>query len=115
MTKGRPDSNIAKLAARAGGVFSHQQARDCGFTPRQIAQRVGAGIWTRVLPGVYRHTATPASTSAMSHAALLWAGSPQCRRLASHARHVARCDAQLAGNAVRADCRPRERGVTIGQ
>jgi very-short-patch-repair endonuclease len=75
MTKGRPDSNIAKLAARAGGVFSHQQARDCGLTPRQIAQRVGTGIWTRALPGVYRHTATPASTSAMSHAALLWAGS----------------------------------------
>ena len=74
MTKGRSDHKIAKLAARACGIFSHQQAIDCGLTQRQIAFRVRSGVWTRVLPGVYCHTATPISTAAMSHAALLWAG-----------------------------------------
>ena len=42
------------LAAVQGGVVTRSQARDAGFSDRQISHRVTIGEWTPITAGVYR-------------------------------------------------------------
>ena len=71
------DARLAALAVAQHGVFTREQATASGFSAPQIERRVRGDVWVRVLPRVYRHSATPPS-SALSHwAAVLWAG-PEC-------------------------------------
>jgi hypothetical protein len=71
------DARLAEVAVVQQGVFTRAQATASGFSASQIERRVRARAWERVLPGVYRHAATPASTALAHWAAVLWAG-PEC-------------------------------------
>ncbi|MDQ1455876.1 MAG: hypothetical protein QOH28_1496 [Actinomycetota bacterium] len=71
------DARLAEVAVVQQGVFTRAQATASGFSASQIERRVRARVWERVLPGVYRHAATPASTTRAHWAAVLWAG-PEC-------------------------------------
>ena len=71
------DARLAEVAVVQHGVFTRAQAMASGFSASQIERRVRARAWERVLPGVYQHAATPASTARAYWAAVLWAG-PEC-------------------------------------
>lgn len=47
------DHRIAELASRQYGLFSRSQVLACGGTDDLIKQRLGAGRWKQVAPGVY--------------------------------------------------------------
>jgi very-short-patch-repair endonuclease len=68
------EARIAAVALDRDGVFHRRDARAAGFTDRQIVDRLRAGVWSEVLPRVYRHAATPLSPELVRCAALLWAG-----------------------------------------
>jgi hypothetical protein len=70
----RAEERLARTAVAQAGAFTRDQALAAGFTPAQIERRVRAGAWERVLPRVYRHASTPASTTFRFWAAVLWAG-----------------------------------------
>jgi len=57
------DARLAEVAVEQHGVFTRAQATASGFSAAQIERRVRAEVWERLLPGVYRHAATPASNS----------------------------------------------------
>src|SRR5437868_2598687 len=67
-------ARLAIVAAAQQGVFTRAQAIDAGFSPGQIERRVGSRAWTRVLPRVYRMSATPDAFALAQWAAILWAG-----------------------------------------
>ena len=71
------DARLAEVAVEQHGVFTRAQATASGFSAAQIERRVRAEVWERLLPGVYRHAATPASNALSHWAAVLWAG-PDC-------------------------------------
>lgn len=71
------EAQLAVVAADQCGVFTRTQATTAGFGAPQIERRVRAGVWRRVLPGVYRHATTPVSRPLAQWAAVLWAG-PVC-------------------------------------
>lgn len=71
------EARLGVIAGRQHGVFSRAQAITAGFGPGRIERRVRAGVWLRVLPGVYRVMAAPASRTQMDFAATLWCG-PEC-------------------------------------
>jgi hypothetical protein len=71
------EERLAATAIAQAGAFTRDQAIAAGFGSNQIARRVRAGAWARVLPRVYRHASTPASTTFRFWAAVLWAG-PGC-------------------------------------
>ena len=68
------DARVAAVAAGQHGAFSRSQAAAAGLSAAQIDRRVRSGVWTRVLPRVYRHSATPESDLLLWSAAVLWAG-----------------------------------------
>lgn len=70
----RTESEIHGLAATQHGLFTQAQARKAGMTPSAISRRVSAGLWDRVLPGVYRFAGAPISSRQEAKAATLWAG-----------------------------------------
>ncbi|WP_111767874.1 type IV toxin-antitoxin system AbiEi family antitoxin domain-containing protein [Nakamurella deserti] len=63
-----------RLIARQEGLISRQQALTAGLSPSAITRRISTGQWVRVLPGVYRHLASPVSDLMWVHAAQLWLG-----------------------------------------
>jgi very-short-patch-repair endonuclease len=46
-------SQLARLARQQSGVFTHQQARSCGFSAYQVRRRLNEGEWQRVLGSAY--------------------------------------------------------------
>src|SRR5690606_12225073 len=42
-------NRLRRIARRQRGLFTREQARMCGFTPRQIARRLRSGAWQTVL------------------------------------------------------------------
>ncbi len=58
--------------ARQTGLISRSQALAEGMSPSAITRNLKSGEWQPVLPGVYRHLASPVSDSLMVHAASLW-------------------------------------------
>jgi CBS domain-containing protein len=70
-------ARLAIVAVAQHGVFTRAQATAAGFSAGQIERRLRSEEWTRVLPRVYRNTATPESLMLGYSAALAWAG-PEC-------------------------------------
>ena len=70
----KADANMALVALAGAGVFHREAARNAGLSRHQIQLRVRSGQWVEVLPGVYRHAATPLPDDGARRAALLWAG-----------------------------------------
>jgi len=68
---------LAAVAVAQAGAFTRAQAGAAGLGPAQIERRVRSAMWVRVLPGVYRHAATPPGTHLAHWSAVLWAG-PEC-------------------------------------
>lgn len=60
--------------AEQSGLISRTQALERGLSPSAITRRLASGEWKLVLPGVYRHVASPVSDLLMVHAAQLWLG-----------------------------------------
>ena len=56
------------------GVVDRAQARQAGFSDRQIAHRVTSGRWQRIYPGVYATFSGRLSRNARLWAAVRWAG-----------------------------------------
>jgi hypothetical protein len=109
------DARLAAVAVLQQGVFSRGQATASGFSAAQIERRVRGDVWVRVLPRVYRHSATPES-SALSHwAAVLWAGS-ECALSHASAAAIWRIRGAMLGRPeviVPNTRAPRVRGVLV--
>ncbi len=56
------------------GIADKEQARQAGFSDRQIAHRVTSGRWQRIYPGVYATFSGRLSRNAWLWAAVRWAG-----------------------------------------
>ncbi len=52
MDDATPERRLAPIAIRRGGVFTHAEARSCGFSDAMIHRRVASGQWQRLAPGV---------------------------------------------------------------
>ncbi len=63
-----------RLIARQEGLITRQQALTAGLSASAIGRRISEGRWQRVLPGVYRHLASPVSDLMWVHATRLWLG-----------------------------------------
>jgi hypothetical protein len=68
------DARLAAVAGAQAGVFARWQATAAGFGAAQIERRVRAGVWHRIFPRVYRHSAVSASVGTRQWGAILWAG-----------------------------------------
>ncbi len=44
---------LKRIAGRQGGVFSRRQARDAGYTPAEVRERLAHGEWERIRYGQY--------------------------------------------------------------
>src|SRR4051812_2363004 len=53
------DTNVARLAERQNGVFSHSQAVESGASEKAIRHRLGTGRWALVAEDVYRLPGAP--------------------------------------------------------
>lgn len=62
------------LARRQAGAFTFAQAVEMGFPSSTVGRRLAGGVWERRTPGVYVHTATPASRALDLWSAVLAAG-----------------------------------------
>lgn len=64
-------ARLQRIAARHGGLFTRDQARACGFSPKQLLGRVGRGEWVQVLGRVFTATAGPLTPATRDRAAQL--------------------------------------------
>ena len=64
----------SRIAARQHGLVTGEQARAAGFSKFMIARRVAAGVWSRVLPAVFRLGGAARTHAQRLQAAALWAG-----------------------------------------
>jgi Transcriptional regulator, AbiEi antitoxin len=71
---GESRSDWEALVSAQAGIATHVQARQAGFSDRQITYRLSSGKWQRVHRGVYATCAGPLPRAARLWAALLWAG-----------------------------------------
>jgi len=70
----QPDRRLAAIATRQYGVFSAQQAEDCGLTRRVLDRRVDRCQLVRAQPGVYVPAGAPESWRRDTVAAVLSMG-----------------------------------------
>ena len=56
------------------GIVDRDQARQVGFSDRQITHRLASGRWQRIYPGVYATFSGPLSREARLWAAVRWVG-----------------------------------------
>jgi very-short-patch-repair endonuclease len=84
--KNSGSESVHELMAGQLGLISASQAGCCGISASGITRRIASGEWTRVLPRVYRLTATAVTVRQSALAAVLWAGPGS---LASHATAAA--------------------------
>jgi very-short-patch-repair endonuclease len=68
-----PEAGLAELAGRQRGVFTREQALGLGVSRGMLVRRIEAGLWLRVLRGVYRMASTPPSWHQKLLAGCLWA------------------------------------------
>lgn len=68
------DAAVERCAGRQEGLVSREQLRQLGVTRRQVERRVESGVWTRVLPGVFRCAELITSPARRFWATWLWAG-----------------------------------------
>jgi hypothetical protein len=109
------DARLAALAVAQQGVFTRGQATASGFSAPQIERRVRGDAWVRVLPRVYRHSATPVSIALSHWAAVLWAG-PECALSHASAAAIWRIRGPVLGRPeliVPKARAPRVRGVLV--
>lgn len=66
-----PDRGIDEYAARQYGVFSLEQARAVGHTPKMVHNRVEKGAWIRLAPSIYALASAPPKWERQMAAALL--------------------------------------------
>ena len=71
---GESRSDWEALVSAQAGIATHVQARQAGFSDRQITYRLSSGKWQRVHRGVYATCTGPLPRAARLWAALLWAG-----------------------------------------
>ena len=64
-----------ELVRHQRGLITRDQARELGWSDRQIASAVATGRFELVLPTVLRHEASPRTQSQFTVAASLWLGS----------------------------------------
>jgi very-short-patch-repair endonuclease len=83
-----PDGDLAALAEHADGVFTIENARECGLSEEQIRERIGVR-WATCYRGVFRFKGAPATWRGELRAAT-FAGAP-------HAVLSHRTAAQLYG------------------
>jgi hypothetical protein len=69
------EHRLAAIAAIQHGIFGREQALDAGLSKSQIDRRLHAARWMRVLPRVYRASASAVTAVSPMWAAVLWAGS----------------------------------------
>lgn len=69
-----PDDKLHKLSRRQHGVFTLQQALDCGVSRTVLYRRVAAGRYLRRFPGVFADAAAPDTREGRWQAALLAVG-----------------------------------------
>ncbi len=62
---------LEAVCRRQHGVFRRQQALALGFTERMVEQRLRAGDWIRLAPGLYASSAAPATWRRQAKAAEL--------------------------------------------
>ena len=70
------DQALFQLAASNAFLVGHGQLRAAGVTSAQWRRRVASGEWVPVMPGVWRHTATPQTWELQVRAGALWLGDP---------------------------------------
>jgi very-short-patch-repair endonuclease len=68
------ERSVRERAETQHGVVSRAQARDLGISDAAISRRTSDGLWTRVLPGVFRIAGAPQTDLQVPMAAVLWAG-----------------------------------------
>lgn len=68
------DQRLAAISARQHGVFTVEQAEQCGHTRRGIEDRERRGMYERLYPHVYAIAGSPASWHRATMAAVLSAG-----------------------------------------
>ena len=68
------ERRVRELAEKQHGVVSRAQVVDLGVSDGSIARRLRDGLWSRVLPGVFRITGAPETREQLPMAAVLWAG-----------------------------------------
>lgn len=66
-----PDRRLDDIAAHQYGVFSIDQARSAGLTPRMMDNRIEHGAWVRLAPSVYALASSPPKWERQMAAALL--------------------------------------------
>ena len=81
------EAALARIAASQHGVFTRQQAIDCGLTITRIDHYVEHGLWIRLYPGVYSHSATPDTWMRRQAAAVWWASPAAASGLAAAYLH----------------------------
>lgn len=67
----RQDRALDEYAAHQYGVFSRDQAKKAGLTPRMIQTRVESGAWIRLAPSIYALASAPPKWERQMAAALL--------------------------------------------
>jgi very-short-patch-repair endonuclease len=67
------DASCARIAAAQHGVVSRSQAWESGILKHGVQDRIRSGLWTVVLPGVYRLSGAPVTWEQELMAACLWA------------------------------------------
>jgi very-short-patch-repair endonuclease len=77
---------VRELAEAQHGVVARAQVRDIGVSDAAISRRVADGLWSRVLPGVFRITGALGDPRQFPMAATLWAGDGSVVSHASAAR-----------------------------
>ena len=56
-----PDRRLAAVAELQHGLFTREQAEECGLGRSTRSRRLGEGRWERVQPGVFRFAGAPSS------------------------------------------------------
>ncbi|MEQ1873369.1 MAG: DUF559 domain-containing protein [Ilumatobacteraceae bacterium] len=69
------DALLLELAAANDFLVGREQVRAAGLTSRQWVHRVGSGEWRVVLPGIWRHSATPETWELRVRAGARWLSS----------------------------------------
>jgi len=109
------ESEIVRVADAQHGVFTQAQAVAAGVSPAAITRRVQAGVWVRMLPGIYRIGGSAATVGAGAMAATLWGGAGSLLSHASAARRwgIDGVRERCVEIWVPADCAKRSRVVTV--
>jgi very-short-patch-repair endonuclease/predicted transcriptional regulator of viral defense system len=68
------EANARAIARGQHGLITRAQALEVGISISAIRRRTSAGLWERLLPGVYRIAGVPASGRQAVVASVLWAG-----------------------------------------